>query len=196
MHRPSLNKQPSFRDLTIGIPTRWHLTNDRKKSILMTDLGSASDWLKQISFTLRPIRINTQIWVVKHFCSRFSDDISRGKPVVASRNVGCFLRLFSHGCLIKQYSLTRKGEEFVNIRGLPLIIFVLNLISFWRLNTGLSYTPRMWIRRGFWILIFNSFFFRMLPRPSIISLLISITTILRCSGSLYIALQTMKKEKD
>ena len=93
MHRPSLNKQPSFRDLTIGIPARWHLTNDRRNSILMTDLGSASDWLKQISFTLRPIRINTQIWVVKHFCSRFSDDISRGKPVVASRNVGCFLRL-------------------------------------------------------------------------------------------------------
>ena len=45
----------------------------------MTDLGSASDWLKQISFTLRPIRMNTQIWVVKHFCSRFSDVISRGE---------------------------------------------------------------------------------------------------------------------
>ena len=78
MHRPSLNKQPSFRDLTIGFPAKWRLTNDRRNSILMTDLGSASDWLKQISFTLRPIRITTQIWVVKHFCSRFSDVISRG----------------------------------------------------------------------------------------------------------------------
>ena len=43
----------------------------------MTDLGSAYDWLKKISFTVRPIRITTQIQVVTHFCSRFSDVISR-----------------------------------------------------------------------------------------------------------------------
>ena len=60
----------------------------------MTDLGSAYDWLKEISLTVRPIRITTQIWVVTHFCSRCSDLILFGeKPVVASRNVGCFLRL-------------------------------------------------------------------------------------------------------
>ena len=28
------------------------------------DLGSASDWLKQISYTTRPIIRTTQIWVV------------------------------------------------------------------------------------------------------------------------------------
>ena len=28
------------------------------------DLGSASDWLKEISHAARPIRIPTQIWVV------------------------------------------------------------------------------------------------------------------------------------
>ena len=43
----------------------------------MTDLGSAYDRLKKISLAVRPIRITTQIWVVTHFCSRFSDVISR-----------------------------------------------------------------------------------------------------------------------
>ena len=42
---------------------------ERINSILTTchfrDLGSASDWLKQISLAAQPIRITTQIWVVK-----------------------------------------------------------------------------------------------------------------------------------
>ena len=54
---------------------KWRLRNDYRNSILMTDLGSAYDWLKKISLTIRPIRITTQIWVVTHFCSRFSDVI-------------------------------------------------------------------------------------------------------------------------
>ena len=45
-----------------------HLRNERRNSILMTrhypDLGSASDWLNQISHAARPIRSTTQIWVV------------------------------------------------------------------------------------------------------------------------------------
>ena len=32
---------------------------------------------------------------LSNFCSRFSDDIFVGKPVVSSRTVGCFLRLRS-----------------------------------------------------------------------------------------------------
>ena len=77
----------------------------------MTDLGSAFDWLKQISFMLRPIRINTQIWVVKHFCSRFSDVISRwetsggfakcrlfSQADMAQRSPFC---IFSDSCRIK-----------------------------------------------------------------------------------------------
>ena len=63
-----------------------HLRNERRNSILMTrhypDLGSASDWLNQISHA-------ASVW---NFCARFSDVIWRGKPVVASPNVGCFLR--------------------------------------------------------------------------------------------------------
>ena len=31
------------------------------------DLGSASDWLKQVSLAARPIRITTQIQVVTHY---------------------------------------------------------------------------------------------------------------------------------
>ncbi|KAM7436852.1 hypothetical protein ABFA07_013429 [Porites harrisoni] len=50
---------------------------DCRNSILITDLGSAYDWLKKISLTVRPIRITTQIWVVTHFCSSFSDVVSR-----------------------------------------------------------------------------------------------------------------------
>ena len=47
--------------------------NERRNSILMMchypDLGSASDWLNQISHAARPIRSTTQIWVVtRHQC--------------------------------------------------------------------------------------------------------------------------------
>ena len=47
------------------------------------DLGSASDWLNQVSYAARLIRSTTQIWVVtRHqygiFCARFSDVIWRG----------------------------------------------------------------------------------------------------------------------
>ena len=47
----------------------------------MTDLGSAYDWLKKITLTVRPIRITTQIWVATHNCSRFSDVILRGETI-------------------------------------------------------------------------------------------------------------------
>ena len=51
--KSSLRKQTTFRDATNGFPTKWRLRNKRRNSILMTrhysDLGSASDWLKQIS---------------------------------------------------------------------------------------------------------------------------------------------------
>ena len=53
-------KQSTFR-ATTNFPAKRRLRNERKISILMTrhypDLGSASDWLKQISRAARPIRI-------------------------------------------------------------------------------------------------------------------------------------------
>ena len=64
----SLRKQPTFSDATTGFPAKWRLRNECRNSILMTrhypDLGSASDWLNQISHAARPIRSTTQIWVV------------------------------------------------------------------------------------------------------------------------------------
>ena len=64
----SLRKQPTFGDATTGFPAKWHLRNEHRNSILMTchypDLGSASDWLNQISHAVWSIRSTTQIWVV------------------------------------------------------------------------------------------------------------------------------------
>ena len=63
----------------------------------LPDLGSASDWLKQIQLATRPIRSITQIWVVSCHQHGISALVSMShfaeKPVVASRNVGCFSRL-------------------------------------------------------------------------------------------------------
>ena len=51
----SLRKQSTFVGATTGFPAKWRLRNERRNSILMTrhypDLGSASDWLNQISHT-------------------------------------------------------------------------------------------------------------------------------------------------
>ena len=63
------------------------------------DLGSASDWLKQISHEARTIKSTTQIWVVTRHQYGISVLISQtlfgGKTAEASRNVVCFLRLLS-----------------------------------------------------------------------------------------------------
>ena len=81
---------------------KWRLRNERRNCILMTrhyrDLGIASDWLNQISHAARPVRSTTQIWVVTRHQYGISVLVSQtsfgGKlPVVASPNVGCFLRL-------------------------------------------------------------------------------------------------------
>ena len=92
----SLRKQPTFGDATTGFPAKWRLRNEPRNSILMTchyqDLGSASDWLNQIS---QPITSTAQIWVVtRHqygipaLVSQKSFDGEASGP-----NVGCFLRL-------------------------------------------------------------------------------------------------------
>ena len=64
----SPKKQPTFSDATTGFPAKWRLRNEPRNSVLMTshypDLGSASDWLTQISRAAQPIRRTTQIWVV------------------------------------------------------------------------------------------------------------------------------------
>ena len=81
---------------------KWRLRNERRNCILMTrhyrDLGSASGWLNQISHAARPVRSTTQIWVVTRHQYGISVLVSQTSfggelPVVASPNVGCFLRL-------------------------------------------------------------------------------------------------------
>ena len=116
----SLRKQPTFCDASNGFPKKWHLQNGRRNSILMTshypDLGSASDWLKQISHTALPIRSTSQIWVVTlssvwNFCTRFSDVISQGNrwwcPEISAVFSGHFLMKWVK-CLASLYSLPKQ----------------------------------------------------------------------------------------
>ena len=63
----SLRNQPTFRNATSAFPAKWRLRNECRNSILMTchypDLGSASDWLKQIYQAAWSIRSTTPMWV-------------------------------------------------------------------------------------------------------------------------------------
>ena len=72
--------------------------NRAKKSILMTrhypDLGSASDWLKTF-FNQSVISME----FLRSLCRRHL----AGKPLVASPNVGCFLRLLSNLSVQKKW---------------------------------------------------------------------------------------------
>ena len=65
-------------------------TND----VYYPDLGSAPDWLKQISLATRPIRSTTQIRVVTRNQYGISANVAQtpfgGKPVMASWSVSCF----------------------------------------------------------------------------------------------------------
>ena len=90
----------TFGDATTGFPDKWSVRNEGSNFILMTrhylDLGSASDWLNQISHAARPIRKTTHISVVTRYQYGISVFLRRdfaGKPVTESRNVGCSLKL-------------------------------------------------------------------------------------------------------
>ena len=75
--------------------------NEHRNSILMMrhhlDLGSACYWLKRISHAARPMSSSTQIFVVMLYQYGISALVLRrhfaGKPVVASWNVSCCLKL-------------------------------------------------------------------------------------------------------
>ena len=119
----SLRKQLTFGDATTGFPAKWRLRNERRNSILMTrhysDLGSASHWLNQISHAARPIRSNTQIWVVRHQYG-ISALVSHlaGKPVVASPIVGCFVRLIDlsvSSAVCRPFQLTLMKNKTVTV---------------------------------------------------------------------------------
>ena len=72
------------------------------------DLGSASDWLKQISHAARPIRSTTQIWVVMRHQYGISALVSqtsfRGETVGGVAKCG----LFSQATIFPfEFNLTR-----------------------------------------------------------------------------------------
>ena len=95
----SLRKQLTFGDTTSGFPNKWHLRNERRNSILMMrhypDLGSASDWLNQISHAARPIRSTTQIWVVTRHQYGISALVSQTSFGGETRGSAAKCRLFS-----------------------------------------------------------------------------------------------------
>ena len=96
----SPRKGPIFRDATTCFPAKSHLRNGYEKfhidDVHYSDLGSSSDWSFWEENLLQPIRSTTQVWLM----TRHQYGISAGVPrtvfrgvLVASRNVGCFLRL-------------------------------------------------------------------------------------------------------
>ena len=100
----SLRKQPTFRDATPGFPLKWRLRNELTNSILMTrHYLHPFGWKLASTNQQHYSHLRSDASSIWKFCSRFSDVISWGKKVVASRNFSCFLRLFK--LLTKQRSI-------------------------------------------------------------------------------------------
>ena len=96
LHSPS--EQQTFCDTNGGFPAKWPLRNERRNSMPIThhypDLGSASDWMKQISTNQKHYPdLGSGPSLVWNFLRSFLRRHFPGKPVAASRNAGCFLRL-------------------------------------------------------------------------------------------------------
>ena len=102
---PQQRKQPTFCDATSGFPMKICLRNGCVNSVLMSlhhsDLGRASDWLKQIYNAAPPIRRTTQIWVFT--CHQYGISSClflrrhfTGKPVLVSQMVAVLLWLQSY----------------------------------------------------------------------------------------------------
>ena len=108
----SRRNQPTFRDATIVFAAKRRLGNKRRNSILMTrhypDLGSESDWLKIcLNQSKAPPRSSHVISM--EFLQSLLRRHFAGKPVVALRNVGCFLSSRGEGALFK-LETTRNGR--------------------------------------------------------------------------------------
>ena len=83
---------------TVTVSRRHHLfPREVEFAKRHPDLGSASDWLKQISFAAQPIRSSTHMWlehvIRMDFLRSFLRHHFELKPLVASLNVGCLLRV-------------------------------------------------------------------------------------------------------
>ena len=87
---PQQRKQPTFCDSTSGFPRKICLRNGCINSVLMSlhhsDLGRASDWLKQIYPAAPPIRSTTQVFLLVSQTSFY------GETSAGVTNGGCFTR--------------------------------------------------------------------------------------------------------
>ena len=114
-HQTSLTKQTTFRDATTGFLANWRLRNERRNSILMThhypDLGSASDWLNQISHAARPIRSTTQIWVVTRHQYGISALVSQTSFCGKTSGDSAKCRLFSQTTSNQNHTIVQRRYD-------------------------------------------------------------------------------------
>ena len=99
----SLRKQLTFGNATTGFPAKWCLRNEHRNSILTMhlypDLGILVlliGWIESPTQHNQSEALPTsgewRVISMEFLCSFLRSDLA-GKPVVASPNVGCFLRL-------------------------------------------------------------------------------------------------------
>ena len=95
----SLRKKPRFCDANTGFPAKWRLKNKHKKILyrwrdttLIRRVVLPIGWNFASANQKHYPDPGSEASLVWNFCTRFPDFISQaGKPVAASRNVGCFL---------------------------------------------------------------------------------------------------------
>ena len=84
----SLRKKLTFGNVTTGFPAKWHLRNDGTNPILMTrhypDLGSASDWLNQLSHGMINQKHHPDPIISMECLHSFLRRYLVGKPMVVS----------------------------------------------------------------------------------------------------------------
>ena len=92
------------------------LRNERRNSIRMTrhypDLGSASDWLNQISHAARPIRRTTQIWLVTRHQYGISAIVPRSSFGGETSGSVAKCRLFSQAICLLTELIDHKRIEY------------------------------------------------------------------------------------
>ena len=87
----SLRKQPTFQDATTSFPSKWRSRNELRNSILMMrHYLDLLGWKFASANQQQYSHLGSNASSVWKICARFSDVISWGKKVVASRNSTVF----------------------------------------------------------------------------------------------------------
>ena len=117
----SLRKQPTFGDPAMPLvspPNDVWETSAEIPWRLYPDLGSSSDWLNQISHSVRPIRITTRFWVVTRHHYGISELVFQTffRGETSGGVVEC--RLFSQASLKNDIFWTKVGSGFGEFPGI------------------------------------------------------------------------------